>query len=86
MIEFRRIAGFDWDAGNARKHVATHAVDQAEAEQVFFNDPAAVSDGQGLESEQAILRTGQRVASALPGVQQWEGLKLKANQPLTKRP
>jgi hypothetical protein len=53
---------------------------------VFFDDPAAVTGGQGLEMEQAILRTGQRVASALPGVQQWEGLKLKANQPLTKRP
>ena len=44
MIEFRRIAGFDWDAGNARKHVATHAVDQAEAEQVFFNDPLLIVD------------------------------------------
>jgi hypothetical protein len=50
---------------------------------VFFDDPAAVISGQGLEIEEAILRTDQRVAFTLPDVQQWEGLKLKANQPLT---
>jgi uncharacterized protein len=39
MIDLRRIAGFDWDAGNARKSVDKHGVSQAEAEQVFFNEP-----------------------------------------------
>jgi uncharacterized DUF497 family protein len=39
MIEWERIAGFDWDAGNARKSVDKHDVSQAEAEQVFFNEP-----------------------------------------------
>lgn len=39
MIDLLRIAGFDWDAGNARKSVDKHGVSQAEAEQVFFNEP-----------------------------------------------
>ena len=39
MIRWDRITGFDWDAGNARKSVAKHDVGQAEAEQVFFNEP-----------------------------------------------
>jgi uncharacterized DUF497 family protein len=33
------ITGFDWDEGNARKNVDKHGVSQAEAEQVFFNQP-----------------------------------------------
>ncbi len=39
MIDWVRITGFDWDAGNARKSVEKHDVSQAEAEQVFFNEP-----------------------------------------------
>jgi hypothetical protein len=39
MIEWGRIVGFDWDAGNARKSADKHSVSQAEAEQVFFNEP-----------------------------------------------
>lgn len=39
MIDLSRIEGFDWDEGNRRKSVEKHAVDQGEAEQVFFNDP-----------------------------------------------
>lgn len=39
MIDLRRIADFDWDAGNARKSVDKHGVSQGEAEQVFFNEP-----------------------------------------------
>ncbi len=42
MIEFSRIAGFDWDDGNNRKSVRKHGVSQAEAEQVFFNEPLLV--------------------------------------------
>jgi uncharacterized DUF497 family protein len=38
VIDFDRIEGFDWDAGNARKN-EKHEVTQAEAEQVFFNEP-----------------------------------------------
>lgn len=42
MIDFARIAGFDWDGGNSRKSVRKHDVSQPEAEQVFFNDPLLV--------------------------------------------
>ena len=36
MIDFGRVEGFEWDAGNARKN-ERHGVSQAEAEQVFFD-------------------------------------------------
>ena len=39
MIDLSKIIGFDWDQGNARKSKDKHAVTQAEAEQVFFNEP-----------------------------------------------
>ena len=39
MINFNKIAGFDWDEGNTRKSHEKHNVSQAEAEQAFFNDP-----------------------------------------------
>jgi len=39
MIDFDKIIGFDWDAGNSRKSVDKHGVSMAEAEQVFFNAP-----------------------------------------------
>jgi hypothetical protein len=36
VIDFDRIVGFDWDAGNARKS-EKHGVSQSEAEEVFFD-------------------------------------------------
>lgn len=42
MIDFSRIAGFDWDEGNRRKSARKHSVSQPEAEQIFFNDPLLV--------------------------------------------
>lgn len=39
MIDWERITGFDWDEGNARKSSDKHGVNQAEAEQAFFNEP-----------------------------------------------
>jgi uncharacterized protein len=42
MIDFERIEGFDWDAGNGSKSAAKHGVAPAEAEQVFFNEPLLV--------------------------------------------
>ena len=44
MIDLSRIVGFDWDAGNARKSQDKHGVNQAEAEQLFFNEPLLVDD------------------------------------------
>lgn len=38
MIDLRKINGFNWDDGNARKN-DKHGVSMAEAEQVFFNAP-----------------------------------------------
>lgn len=46
MIDFGRVTGFDWDAGNARKSEEKHGVSQAEAEQVFLNEPLLVVDDQ----------------------------------------
>jgi uncharacterized protein len=42
MFDLARIEGFDWDEGNGRKSVEKHDVSQAEAEQIFFNDPLLV--------------------------------------------
>lgn len=42
MLDFAWIRGFDWDKGNERKSAAKHGVSQAEAEQVFFNEPLLV--------------------------------------------
>src|SRR5271165_4331472 len=42
MIDWSRVAGFEWDAGNARKSVDKHGVSQAEAEEAFFNEPLLV--------------------------------------------
>lgn len=42
MRDFGRIAGFDWDDGNDRKSVAKHGVTQAEAEQMFLNEPLLI--------------------------------------------
>lgn len=43
MIDFEQITGFDWDDGNARKN-QKHGVAQAEAEEVFFNQPLLLLD------------------------------------------
>jgi hypothetical protein len=53
MIVFDRVAGFDWDDGNARKSSEKHGVSQAESEQIFFNDPLLVAADEkhsGLEA------------------------------------
>jgi uncharacterized DUF497 family protein len=41
-IDLTLAEGFEWDAGNARKSADKHGGDQAEAEQVFFNEPLLV--------------------------------------------
>ena len=42
MLDPAAIVGFDWDEGNERKSADKHGVSQAEAEQVFFNQPLLV--------------------------------------------
>ena len=39
MIDLTQVEGFDWDDGNSRKSGDKHGVNQAEAEQVFLNEP-----------------------------------------------
>ncbi len=43
MIDWARLVGFQWDAGNARESVDKHDVQQAEAEEAFFNAPLIVT-------------------------------------------
>ncbi|NDG41798.1 MAG: BrnT family toxin [Betaproteobacteria bacterium] len=43
MIDLERIIGFDWDDGNARKN-DKHGVGQAQAEEIFFNQPLLMLD------------------------------------------
>ena len=43
MIDLERITGFDWDDGNARKD-DKHGVGQAQAEEIFFNQPLLMLD------------------------------------------
>ncbi|MDI1266705.1 MAG: BrnT family toxin [bacterium] len=63
MIDFDRITGFDWDAGNSRKSADKHDVSQAEAESIFFSDPLIVAeDAKHSEGEprfNALGRTAQ---------------------------
>ena len=42
MIDFARIEGFDRDDGNLRKSEDKHGVTQAEAEQMFLNEPLLI--------------------------------------------
>jgi hypothetical protein len=39
VIDWGRVTGFDRDEGNARKSADKHSVAQAQAEQLFFNEP-----------------------------------------------
>ena len=55
MIDWARIEGFDWDEGNSRKSVDKHGVTQAEAEQVFFNEPLLVAQDRGHSAREARL-------------------------------
>jgi uncharacterized DUF497 family protein len=57
-----RVVGFEWDAGNSRKSADRHDMSQAEAEQVFFNDPLVLADSAHSGSEarfQALGRTDE---------------------------
>src|ERR1700758_4802205 len=42
MFDLSQIEGFEWDEGNSRKSIDKHSVSQAEAEQVFFNEPLLI--------------------------------------------
>lgn len=60
MIDWPRIVGFDWDAGNARKSADKHGVSQSEAEQIFFNQPLLVlADHQHSDTEDRFHALGK---------------------------
>jgi uncharacterized DUF497 family protein len=66
MINFDRIAGFDWDAGNERKSADRHAVSQAECESIFFNDPLiVVEDTKHSDAEQRFNALGKTAQNRL---------------------
>ena len=66
MIDWARIEGFDWDEGNSRKSVDKHSVSQAEAEQVFFNEPLLiVEDARHSEREGRFHALGRTDAGRL---------------------
>lgn len=59
MIDLSKIAGFEWDDGNARKN-DKHGVSMAEAEQVFFNAPLLLlEDGGHSQHELRIHALGK---------------------------
>lgn len=61
-MDLSRIAGFDWDAGNARKN-EKHGVAQAEIEQIFFRQPLIITSDSGHSASEnrfhALGRTDQ---------------------------
>ena len=58
--------GFQWDAGNASKNWAKHAVSQPECEQVFFNAPLVLAaDPQHSAREARYFALGQTDAGTL---------------------
>ena len=60
MIDLTRIEGFDCDAGNSLKSAEKHGVTQAEAEQVFLNEPLLlVQDEKHSASEPRFHALGQ---------------------------
>ena len=44
MIDFSRIAGFQWDESNAGKNFLLHSVADSEAEQVFLDQQLVILD------------------------------------------
>jgi uncharacterized DUF497 family protein len=46
MDDLSKCRGFQWDDGNADKNWIKHKVSRTETEQVFFNRPLIVSEGE----------------------------------------
>ena len=59
MLDLSQIEGFEWDEGNSRKSVEKHDMSQAEAEQVFFNEPLVVEDVSHSSSETRLHALGR---------------------------
>jgi uncharacterized protein len=60
MDQLSQGRGFQWDEGNSGKNWITHRVSQGEAEQVFFNRPLVIQEGeQRSEQELRYYALGQ---------------------------
>lgn len=60
VIDLNLFEGFQWDAGNASKSVDKHGVTQAEAEQIFFNEPLLLlPDARHSQSESRFYALGR---------------------------
>ena len=65
MIDLNTIEGFDWDEGNARKN-EKHGVTQADAEQIFLNNPLFItSDESHSETERRYRAFGKTASGRL---------------------
>ncbi|MGH6875825.1 MAG: BrnT family toxin [Rhizomicrobium sp.] len=66
MLDVGTIVRFEWDEDNVRKSADKHSVSQAEAEQVFFNDPLVGStDDKHSSVEQRFHALGQTDAGRM---------------------
>jgi uncharacterized DUF497 family protein len=81
MIDFEKIEGFDWDAGNDRKSEDKHQVSQAEVEQVFFNVPLVLApDPKHSQTEPRFHALGKTAAGRLLHItftRRFEGRKIR---------
>jgi uncharacterized DUF497 family protein len=60
LDDLQRCVGFDWDEGNEGKNWGKHKVSDAEAEEVFFNDPlVAGADLPHSEAESRYFALGR---------------------------
>jgi uncharacterized DUF497 family protein len=58
--DIEKCAGFDWDDGNEGKNWEKHQVSDAEAEEIFFNDPlVAGADPKHSKKERRYYALGQ---------------------------
>ena len=91
MIDFEKVEGFDWDAGNARKSEESHGVSQTEVEQVFFNVPLVLTpDLKHSQTEPRFHALGQTNMGRLLHITytlRFDGRKIRptARQPHTRR-
>jgi len=65
MLDLAQVEGFDWDEGNSRKSVEKHDVSQAEAEQIFFNDPLLIVEVSHSAREPRLHALGRTDAGRL---------------------
>jgi uncharacterized protein len=65
MPDLSQVEGFEWDEGNSRKSVEKHDVGQAEAEQVFFNEPLLIVEDVSHSSDEIRLHALGRTDALL---------------------